>query len=63
MGKTLLQPTTHTENNLPTVKREDEDKSTEELIEEMKPYLNIASDQLLQPDEKVMNDLLKKVLR
>ena len=63
MGKTLLQPTKHTENNLPTVKREEEDKSTEELMEEMKPYLKAASEQLLQPDENVVNELMKKILR
>ncbi|HTN45714.1 MAG TPA: hypothetical protein VL098_05150 [Flavipsychrobacter sp.] len=61
MGKTLLRPTISTEKDLATVRKEDNNKSLDELMEEMNPFLEKASLQLIQPDEQVISELLKKI--
>lgn len=61
MGKTLLQPKKHTDSVERKVKQDNENTSLEDLMNEMKPHLDIAAQQLLQPDKDVINSLLKKL--
>lgn len=62
MEKTLLRPpATHTDSNLIKVKSAEDNTDLDKLTDEMKPYLEAASRQLLKPDEEVVNDLLSKI--
>jgi len=60
MGKTLLQSLEPTEANetVNTVK----EKPLNELLLEMKPQLDNASNDLLKPREEVVNKLMKQLL-
>lgn len=62
MEKTLLQPSKYTDNNLPKVNSNDESISLEKLVDEMKPHLDNAADQLLQPEQQTLDKLFKKIL-
>jgi hypothetical protein len=61
MGKTLLRPAVPTDKHISTVRKEDNNKSLDELMEEMNPFLEKASQQLIQPDEQIVSGLLKKI--
>lgn len=61
MGKTLLQPSSLKDSNLKHVKSAEEHTDLDQLTEELQPYMDIASQQLLSPDPKVVKELIRKI--
>lgn len=61
MEKTLLQPSTHTDIQSPKVSSNEGNESLEALTEEMKPVLETAAKQLLQPDNATLEKLFKQL--
>lgn len=61
MGKTLLQPSILKDSNPINVKSGEENTDLDKLTDELKPYMDAASQQLLKPDAEVVNTLLKKI--
>ena len=64
MRKTVLQNFTEFTDKMPTVLPESElsDAQFTDLIQEMKPFLQEAASDLLQPRKEALDFLLKKVL-
>ncbi len=61
MEKTLPSPPP-TDRNLLTEKNTAENTAgLEQLTDELKPYMEAAAQQLLKPDEQVVNNLLGKI--
>jgi len=65
MGKTLLQSfseTAEANQKVPAVTSVDDNKALSALMQEMKPHLEDAAKDVLQPRQEAVAQLLKKAL-
>ena len=61
MEKTLLRPFLKRKTNLVEVESADENTDLGQLNDEMKPFLDAASQQLIQPDSEMISTLVQQL--